>query len=93
MAKKKKAAKRRKKKTVARKPRRRVKISRTVVSIGSRRKSGGNGIAKLKARVRKDANERLKDGLFLRDQATTYKQHKSAQKKVASARRDLKKYK
>jgi hypothetical protein len=92
MAKKKKAAKKRKKKTVARKPRR-VKISRTVVSIGSRRKKGSSGITKLKARVRKDANERLKDGLFLRDQATTHKQHKAAVKKIDGARKDLRRFK
>lgn len=88
MAKKKKAARRKprsRKKRVVR-VRKVVKRARTVKR---KKRTGSASIASYKAKIRKIAESDLKDGLFNRDKATTYKQHRTAQSKVDKARRVL----
>jgi hypothetical protein len=91
-AKKRKSKKRtsKRRKSAAKKPRAVKKKSSK--RSGSRRSQSG-GIAKLKSRIRANADERLKDGLYLRDKATTRKAHKNAQSKIDKARADLRRYK
>ncbi len=83
-SKKKRSAKR--KKVVRRKPVVRKKSRKKV----TRKKSS---VAHLKKRVRDAADDRLKEGLYRRDKATTFKQHKAAQRVIDMARKDLRSYK
>jgi hypothetical protein len=46
-------------------------------------------ISFLKSEIVAKLNDQLKDQLFKRDVATSYKQHKAAQKKITQIRKDL----
>lgn len=94
------ATKHRRKKTAHKKRPKRRKVKRSVVrktfvQIGKAktRSTRSKGIAHAKKKIRSDAEERLKDGLYLRDCATTRKQHNAAQRKIDKARSDLRHYK
>lgn len=45
----------------------------------------------LKAKIRAKLDDQLKDQLFKRDKATNYKQHRTAQVKIDTIRRELRK--
>lgn len=68
---------------------RKNKAVRKSVRKKARKKST---VASLKARIRKAADERLKQGLFRRDKATTRKAHLAAQRAIDAARSELRKY-
>lgn len=71
---------------------RRVVIRRTVIrKVGKAGRS--SKITRAKRIIRDEADKHLKDALFRRDQATTYKQHRAAQKQVDAARKELRRFK
>lgn len=88
--KKKRSAKRkpRKKKTVTVRVTRRV----TVQKVGKAKRSK-SPVTRAKKTIRDHAERDLKDALFQRDQATNYKQHRTAQLKVDKARKELRRFK
>lgn len=73
------------------KAKRKVTIRRTVIKRVSVRRVSGSPITRAKKTIRKAASKLLKDALYERDCATSYKQHRRAQLKVDKARRELRK--
>lgn len=71
------------------KAKRKVIIRRTVVKRVSVRKVAGSPITRAKKTIKKAASKMLKDALYERDCATSYKQHRRAQLKVDKARKEL----
>lgn len=70
----------------------RVIVRRTVIrKVGKAKRS--SPVTRAKRTIRDHAEKDLKDALFQRDQATSYKQHRTAQKKVDKARRELRRFK
>ena len=79
------------KKKPARKKAARKRVAKKTV-VRSRAKKAPRKVAtvsSLKTRIRKKLDEQLKDQLFKRDKATTYKQHRAAQFKIDTIRRGL----
>lgn len=76
------AVKRRKSRKVVRK-----KAARKTV----RKKSTPQTVSHLKSRIRKKLDDQLKDALFKRDKATTYKQHRAVQLRIDKIRSELRK--
>lgn len=88
-----KALPRKKKKVYTVKKRKAVaRVKRVVTKIQKPKKSSAT-ISSLKKRIKTKLDETLKDQLFKRDQATTYKQHRAANLKIDKVRRELRKLK
>lgn len=83
VARRKKAAPKKRKRV--RKPRRKAVRRKRVV----RKKQTA---AHLKSKLCRMANDKLRDGLYRRDKATTAKQHKAAQRTIDAARKELNRY-
>jgi hypothetical protein len=70
--------------------RRKAKRKKVVHKRATKKRSPST-VAHLLSRVKDKLNARLKDLLFLRDKATTRKQHKSAQRRITEIRKKLRK--
>ena len=73
-----------------------VTVRRTIIRRTVIRKIGRAGkaskITRAKRVIRDEADKSLKEALFQRDKASSYKQHKAAQRKVDAARKLLRKF-
>ncbi len=84
-----------KKKRVAKKRAVKKRVAKKVVRKRTTRKIAvrKTTVASLKSRIREKLDDQLKDQLFRRDKATTAKQHRTAQKKIDTIRKELRKQK
>lgn len=69
----------------------RVVIRRTVIrKVGKAKRS--SPVTRAKRTIRDHAEKDLKEALYQRDKATSYKQHRAAQSKVDKARKELRRF-
>lgn len=69
--------------------RKKAAVRKKVARRKAARPRAKKSIATLRAMLRHEAEEKLKTGLFRRDQAKTAKQHRAAKKQIEAARADL----